>query len=281
MTTELVVERHDDVVWLRINRPAVYNALNAEVLRGLEDTIAAVQEDPSARAVVISGEGGKAFSAGADLDQFDQMTADQALETLRLGQRVFRSVELSSTPVIAAVDGVALGGGFELVLACTFPVLSTRVSLGLPEGRLGLMPGYGGTQRLTRVVGSPVATHLMLTGERLGATRAYELGLTPVEPVVPERLVEVAFETARRLVASGPLATAAILQAVEHTRPGGWQQGLDAEAMLAALSIAREESTEGIAAFREKRPARFVSDDQAKRIDQVGATAPDPDPAHG
>ena len=152
---------------------------------------------------------------------------------------------------------MALGGGFELVLACTVSVLSTAAKLGLPESGLGLIPGYGGTQRLPRLIGRSAAAYLMLTGSRLDADRAYQLGLTPVPPVEPEHLLPTATELAETIAAQGPRAVRAILRALVVGGDAPLDAGLGIETGLAALALAGTESTEGIAAFHERRPARF------------------------
>ena len=151
----------------------------------------------------------------------------------------------------------ALGGGFELILASTIPVLSTKAALGLPESSLGLIPGYGGTQRLPRAVGEKVAAHLMLTGTRLSAERAYQLGLTPLAPVAPEELLATATGLAEAVAAQGPRAVRAILNALGAAR-NGLDAGLAVETGLAALAVAGDESTEGINAFLQRRPPVFA-----------------------
>jgi enoyl-CoA hydratase len=242
-------------VW--INRPEMHNALNAAVLAGIRDAVAAASSDPAVRAVVLTGTGEKAFSAGADLKELAGMSSDRAHEVLRSGQEVMRALERAQIPVVAAVNGVALGGGFELVLASTIPVLSEQASLGLPESGLGLIPGYGGTQRLPRAIGAAAAAYLMLTGSRLDAERAFALGLTPVPPVPSAEVFEAASELARRIAAQGPLAVRSILAAVRAGRDAGLDAGLAVETGLAALAVGGAESTEGIAAFLERRPATF------------------------
>lgn len=253
----VLVERTERVTTLTINRPEVFNALNAEVLQRLGEAVLAAAADPRVRAVIITGSGSKAFSAGADLRELQGMSAERAYESISAGQRVMREIEQAAIPVIAAVNGVALGGGLELLLACTFPVLSTGASLGLPESGLGLIPGYGGTQRLPRVLGRQVAAHLMLTGARLDAERAYQLGLTPVPPVAPEELGEAAGAIAATLAAQGPRAVRSILRAIEAGRDSTLNAGLQLEAGLAALAIGGGESSEGIGAFLERRPPSF------------------------
>ncbi|MEE3853044.1 enoyl-CoA hydratase-related protein [Gordonia sp. LSe1-13] len=251
-------ERTGAVTTVTIDRPDAFNALNAEVIEAIATAVRDAAAQPSVRAVVITGSGQKAFSAGADLKELDGLGPDDAHAVLDRGQRVFRAIEQAPVPVIAAVNGLALGGGFELILATTFPVLSTKAALGLPESGLGLIPGYGGTQRLPRAVGDRVAAHLMLTGARLDAPRAYELGLTPVPPVEPDELLPTAVAIAEKIAAQGPMAVRAILGAVESGRDATLDAGLGIETGLAALAVAGEESTEGVAAFLERRPAKFA-----------------------
>ncbi|PBI91929.1 2,3-dehydroadipyl-CoA hydratase [Rhodococcus erythropolis] len=257
--SELLTERSGAVVRLTINRPEVFNALNTKVIDALVAAVTDAAQDPTVRAVVLTGSGEKAFSAGADLKELAGMGADRAREVMTSGQRAFRVLEKLPIPVIAAVNGIALGGGFELVLAATLPVLATNAALGLPESGLGLIPGYGGTQRLPQAVGQRVAAHLMLTGTRLDANRAYVLGLTPVPPIAPEELLTTATGIAELIAAQGPVAVRAILHALEVGRDAPLDAGLAVETGLAALAIAGEESSEGIGAFLERRPAKFAN----------------------
>lgn len=256
--SELRIEQDGPVLLMTIDREHAHNALNAGVIQGIRDGIAAASADPNIRAVVITGAGQKAFCAGADLRELEGISAEDAYRTLHAGQQAFRTVETSGIPVITAVNGLALGGGFELILASTFPILSTRASLGLPEASLGLIPGYGGTQRLPRAVGTATAAHLMLTGARLKADRAYQLGLTPLEPVEPEILLQTAMEAANKVAAQGPGAVRSILQSLDFSRDTPLDAGLHLETGLAALAAAGSESREGISAFFEKRPADFT-----------------------
>lgn len=259
----VLVEHRQHVTTLSLNRPEAFNALNAEVLGALRDQVLAAAADAATRAVVITGRGEKAFSAGADLKELQGMDSDRAHEIMRRGQEVMREIERAAIPIIAAVNGVALGGGLELVLACTFPVLSTRASLGLPESGLGLIPGYGGTQRLPRAVGPQVAAHLMLTGSRLDAERAHQLGLTPVPPVAPEALMATATAVANKVAAQGPTAVRSILTALEAGRDASLDAGLRLETGLAALAVGGAESSEGIDAFLERRTPAFTDPETA------------------
>lgn len=257
MTSELRVTQARAVVTLTIDRPAASNALNAAVLDALRSVVDRCAADRTVRVLVLTGSGEKAFSAGADLKELAGLDAEAAHRVLSAGQSVMRELERAPIPVVAAVNGVALGGGFELVLAATIPVLSTTASLGLPESGLGLMPGYGGTQRLPRAVGARVAAQVMLTGARISADRAYELGLTPVEPVPPTSLMATAHELAERIAAQGPRAVRSILRALDEGRDSDLETGLALETELASKAIASIESAEGVAAFLERRTPAF------------------------
>ena len=219
------------------------------------------------RAIVLTGSGTRSFCAGADLDELGGLRADQAHDLLSAGQAVISRVERSPVPVIAAVNGVALGGGFELALACTFPILAQTAELGLPETGLGLIPGYGGTQRLARRVGSSVAAYMIVTGERITADRAYALGLTPIAPVPSDHLQEAARELALRICARGPRAIRAALLAVRHGSDGPLDAGLALESALAGVVTAGEEAAEGIEAFKARRTPSFggADDDRGGR----------------
>ncbi|MEU6137494.1 enoyl-CoA hydratase/isomerase family protein [Nocardioides sp. NPDC047086] len=255
----LLRERDGSVLTLRIDRPEAYNALNREVLDGIRAGVDEAAKDSGIRVIVVTASGEKAFSAGADLKELATMGPDEAHRTMAYGQEVMRHLERTPVPVIAAVNALALGGGFELALAATFPVLADRAQLGLPESGLGLIPGYGGTQRLPRAVGPRIAAHLMITGARLSAERAFDLGLTPVPPVPQAELAKTVASLAETVAAQGPSAVKSILQAMDLGRDTPLDGGLRAETGLAALAIAGDESTEGISAFLERRPAQFIN----------------------
>lgn len=251
------VERRSAVATVRINRPRVHNALNAAVLRELGDEIDRLAGSGTTRAIVLTGTGEKAFSAGADLDELTGLTAQDAAPLLRSGQAVLRSIERCRVPVIAAVNGLALGGGFELVLACSFAVVSANAQFGLPESGLGLIPGYGGTQRLARIVGPAVARHMMLTGNRISAERAHQLGIAVLPPVGPGELPQLAWDLATAISERGPGACRAILEAVDAGLDSALDYGLALETTLAAMAVGSAESAEGIAAFKQKRSPDF------------------------
>lgn len=251
----VVVERDGAIAVVRIDRPERHNALDADVLRRLHAAVTDLRGD--ARAIVLTGTGRRAFSAGADLDELVGLSAADAEPVLRAGQAVLRGIERSPAPVIAAVNGLALGGGFELVLACSFAVASTEAAFALPESGLGLVPGYGGTQRLARITGPAAARHVMLAGHRLDAPRAYELGVVVLPPVHPDALLPLAVEQARKIAGMGPRAVRAIVDAVDAGLDSPLDDALALETRLAADAVGGSESDEGVRAFKEKRRPSF------------------------
>ena len=257
---EVLVDREGAVAVLTINRPTVLNALNSRVLALLRQQVIALATDASVRAVVLKGAGEKAFSAGADIDELAGRDAAQAHRLLLSGQDLMRQVELSAKPVVAAVQGWALGGGFELALSCSFIIASTQARFGLPEVGLGLMPGYGGTQRLPRAIGRQNALRFTLTGKPVDAQRAYELGILSEPPVAPADLHQVALETATIIASNGPGAVQLILEASRAAeQPAG---ALAHEAALGGIALGSAEGKEGIAAFLGKRPPNFEGSDE-------------------
>lgn len=254
---DLNIRRDGAVTVLEIDRPAALNALNGRVIADLRDAVVGASVDPAVRAVVLTGSGTRAFSAGADLEELAGLDRSAATAVMERGQQAFRDIEAAGVPVIAAVNGLALGGGFELALACTLVLTSENASFGLPEAKLGLIPGYGGTQRLAPVIGGPTAAYLMLTGERLGAQRGYELGLSPLPPFAPEELVGRALGVAHGIAANGPEAVRSIVGLLGHVGSAARREALAAETAAAVDAIVGAESSEGIAAFRERRVATF------------------------
>ncbi|HEY6749713.1 MAG TPA: enoyl-CoA hydratase/isomerase family protein, partial [Rubrobacteraceae bacterium] len=200
----LTTEQRGHVRYLTLNRPDVLNALNARVFASLRTELASVASDRGTRVLVITGAGDRAFSSGADLDELMGLDPVDTRALLEQGQRVLRDLETLGTPVIAAVNGYALGGGFELALACPLVVGAERAQFGLPEVGLGLMPGYGGTQRLPRIVGPQVALRMMLTGQRVDAARAHELGILSQPPVEDGQLLEVVGDLANEIASRSP-----------------------------------------------------------------------------
>lgn len=250
----LLVEKSDVFAVVTLNRPKVLNALHAALFAELDDAFRGLQQDAAMRAVILTGAGDKAFAAGADIAELERMTAAEGHQLSRRGQAVLRTIETLGKPVIAAIQGFALGGGCELAMACTLRIASERARLGQPEVKLGLLPGYGGTQRLPRLVGKGAALKLLLTGDMVGAEEAFRLGL--VDEVVPaEALMPRAEALARAIAQQAPIAIAACLQAVESGYDLPLESALELEASLFGLACATEDKAEGTRAFLEKRPA--------------------------
>jgi enoyl-CoA hydratase len=240
-----------------LNRPQAMNALNAQVFNELERAVTILAADPTIRVILLTGVGEKAFAAGADIKELAQ-TDDAAGERLALrGQAVFALVESCGKPVIACINGFALGGGCELALACTLRIASENARLGQPEVKLGLIPGYGGTQRLPRLVGPAAALRLILTAEILPAVEALRIGL--VDEVVPAAaLLESGRALALKIAAQAPLAVAASMEAVREGADLPLAEALALEARIFGRLSGSADKHEGVAAFLEKRPATFV-----------------------
>jgi enoyl-CoA hydratase len=252
----LLVEQRGPVTILMINRPAVLNALNRETLGEIEDCARKFVADPAQGALIITGSGDKSFISGADINELAVLDARGAEDISRFGQRVMEVLEQSPKPVIAAVNGYAFGGGCELALACHFRFASDNAVMGLPEVSLGIIPGYGGTQRLPRLVGQGRALELMLTGRRVKAEEAERIGM--VNRVVPrEQLLEETEKMALAVLKNGPLAVAAVIEAVNRGLQIGLQDALRLESGLFGILAASEDTHEGLKAFLEKRPAKF------------------------
>jgi enoyl-CoA hydratase len=248
----LLLEKADGFAVVTLNRPKVLNALNAALFAELDDAFRALASDDTVRAVILTGAGEKAFAAGADIGELAQVTAAEGHALAARGQSVLRRLETLGKPVIAAINGFALGGGCELAMACTLRIASERARMGQPEVKLGLLPGYGGTQRLPRLVGKSAALKLMLTGDMVGAEEAFRIGL--VDEVVPaEALLPRAEALARLIAQQAPLAVAACLQAVDSGYDLPLTLALELEASLFGLACATDDKAEGTRAFLEKR----------------------------
>lgn len=254
MNTEtLLCDITDQVATVTLNRPDVLNALNAQVFEDLKSLFTALAKDAGARIILITGAGEKAFAAGADIGELEKTDRVSGRALSRRGGAIFRQIETCGKPVIGLINGFALGGGCELALACTMRIASDAAKLGQPEVKLGLIPGYGGTQRLPRLIGKSAALKLLLTGQIIGATEALRIGL--VDEIVPaDRLMERGQELARSILAMAPLAVAACLEAVQK----GSDRGLDAALRLETTAFGRlcgtADKAEGTRAFLEKRP---------------------------
>jgi enoyl-CoA hydratase len=250
------VERDAAVAVVTISRPTVLNALSAQTLDELRRTVLSIRHDAAVRAVVITGAGEKAFVAGADIGELAEQTAIAARDHAIRGQHVFDLIETLGKPVIAAINGFALGGGCELAMACTLRLASENARLGQPEINLGLIPGYGGTQRLARLIGAGAALDLLLTGRQVTAEEALRLGL--VNRVVPAaELLKDARALATQLAGKPPIALRAILDAVHKGLRMPLAEALAHEAALFGLVFSTDDMREGTRAFLEKRPPKF------------------------
>lgn len=257
MAEDILLSNTDGaVLTLTINRPDKLNALNKSILDALDDAIEAAAKDDSVRVIVLRGAGDKAFVAGADISEFSGYRPADAARMSARGQRLFRRIETLGKPVIAVLDGFALGGGLELAMACTLRLASTEAKLGQPEINLGLIPGYGGTQRLARLAGRGAALDLCLTGEMIDAGRARELGI--VNRVhEPGELDEAVARLAGRLSKGPPEAMRAIIEAVHVGADCAMEAALEYETRQFALCFATEDMREGVDAFLDKRKPEF------------------------
>jgi enoyl-CoA hydratase len=246
----------DRIATITLNRPDKLNALNRVTITELGTAIAEARTDPTVGGIILTG-AGRAFAAGADISEIKGLSAIEAQATSERGQLVFRSIETSPKPVIAAVNGFSLGGGCELAMACHIRIASESAKFGQPEVKLGLAPGYGGTQRLPRLVGAGRALHLLLTGETIDAAEALRIGL--VTRVVPnEELQSVARTLMTQILANGPLALALTIDAVHRGLGMSLETGLTLESSYFGVLAASADAVEGTGAFLEKRAAKFV-----------------------
>lgn len=254
--TPVTVNDRGAVRLITVNRPDKLNALNRETLLALDEAFRQAGEAESVRVVVLTGAGPKAFVAGADIARMHGMDAQQGRAFSRLGQQVMDRIEQLSKPVIAMVNGYALGGGMELAMACHLRVAATSAKLGQPEINLGLIPGFGGTQRLLRLAGRGAALELCLLGAPIRAERAYQLGLVN-RVVADEALEEETFKLAEQLADSAPLALRGVLESVLAAGECPLEQGLAFEHTQFGLLFASEDAQEGTGAFLERRKPQF------------------------
>jgi enoyl-CoA hydratase len=253
----VLVDTADRIGTLTINRPDKLNALNAGVMGALDRALDAAREDAGVGVVIVTGAGEKSFVAGADIGELAKLTPVDGREHARKGQAVVAKLESLGKPVIAAVNGYALGAGCELALACTIRIASENARFGQPEVKLGILPGYGGSQRLARLVGTGRAMQLCLTAEQIDAAEAWRIGL--VNRVVPAgQAVAAAREMAKAILANGPVACRYVLDAIQRGLQMPLSEGLVLEATLFGLCAATSDMKEGMTAFLEKRPARFT-----------------------
>jgi enoyl-CoA hydratase len=252
----LLVDTRDHITFVTINRPDKLNALDDRTVEELDAAFAAIGADPQARGVVLTGAGEKAFVAGADIAELSTQSPVDGRERSLRGQRTLDRIERLGKPVVAAVNGFALGGGCELAMACHVRVASENAKLGTPEVKLGLMCGYAGTQRLPRLVGKGRALEMLLTGEMVDATEALRIGL--VNRVVPrEKLLAESEGLLKKMLANGPVSLRFTLDAVNDGLEMGFDEAQRQEATLFGLICTTDDMKEGTKAFLEKRPARF------------------------
>jgi len=257
MTFEnLLLEKKNAIAYVTVNRPKVLNALNMATMEDLRAAFTDIKNDKAIRAVIMTGSGEKAFIAGADIGELAKNDAVTAKEYTHRGQSVLDLIENLGKPVIACINGFALGGGCEIALACTMRLASESAKLGQPEVKLGIIPGYGGTQRLPRLVGKGVAMQLVLSGEIISAQEALRIGLVN-EVVAAAELIPRAEAIAQKIIANAPLAVQYAMEAVNHGMDMTLAEGLYLEATLFGLICATEDKQEGTTAFLEKRPAQF------------------------
>jgi enoyl-CoA hydratase len=255
--TTLSFESRDRVATITVNRPDKLNALNDETIAELGEAFELVERRDDIGGVLLTGAGNKAFVAGADIAELAKQGPLDGRARARRGQAVFSRIEQSGKPVIAAINGFALGGGCELAMACHIRIASDNARMGLPEVKLGIGPGYGGTQRLPRLVGKGRALELILTGEMIDAAEAYRIGL--VDKVVPQpELIPEAERMLRLILERGPIAVALSIAAVNRGLDGTLEEGMALEADHFGLLAGTEDAREGMAAFLEKRAPKFT-----------------------
>jgi enoyl-CoA hydratase len=252
----IVTEISEGIFTVTLSRPKALNALDRATLEELDKAVGEAEDNGGAKALIITGAGEKAFVAGADIAEMSKFTALEGREFSMLGQRVFSHIENSDKPVIAAVNGYALGGGSELALCCDIRIASENARFGQPEANLGIMLGFGGTQRLPRLVGSGMAKYIILTGEMVSAAEALRIGL--VEEVVPSgRLIERAREIAKAIIKKAPIAVRIAKRAINLSGNVDLASGMSYEAEAFATTFATSDRIEGMSAFLEKREPFF------------------------
>jgi len=246
------IKKEQTTTWITLNRPNKLNAINSTMLEELSEALDTIEKDTNVRCIIITGEGEKAFSAGADITELQKLTHETAAEFSRKGQQVFSQVEALSKPVVAAINGYALGGGLELALACDFTLASDHAELGFPEMKLGIIPGWGGTQRLAKIVGVAEAKRLIMLGDRVKAEEALKMGL--VDKVVPQNKLKTEAEAlAQRLCECPPAALKYAKHAINSGTQGSLEYGLKKETEFFALLFSTKDTKERIEAFGSQR----------------------------
>ncbi|MFQ5738599.1 MAG: enoyl-CoA hydratase-related protein [Acidobacteriota bacterium] len=256
MFDNLKLEIEEGIALLTVNRPETLNALNRETMKELEAAFAQLREDAAAGAVIVTGEGPKSFVAGADIKELEALDAAAGKKLSAQGQAIFRAIETFPKLVIAAVNGYCLGGGCELALACHLRIASETAVFGQPEVQLGLVPGYGGTQRLGRLVGKGLALEMILCGQMVDAGRALRMGLVN-RVVEPAQLMNESRAVASRILQNGPLAVQYSIEAIDRGLQMPLEEGLSLESTLFGLACASQDMKEGTRAFLEKRNPQF------------------------
>jgi enoyl-CoA hydratase len=252
----LLFEIRDGIGFITFNRPKVLNALNQKTMAELDHVLSAVRDDNEARVVILTGAGEKSFVAGADIGDLAVQTPVSGKETALFGQSVLHRLETLGKPSIAAINGFALGGGCEVALACSIRLASKTAKFGQPEVKLGIMPGYGGSQRMARLCGKGMAHELCLTGEMISAEEALRIGLVN-HIYEPAELLPAAESLAKKIIANAPLSVKFTMEAIERGSEMPLAEGQFLEATLFGLCAATEDMREGTRAFLEKRPAKF------------------------
>src|SRR5437879_1394923 len=252
----ILYEKKDGIAYVTFHRPKVLNALNRKTVEELHHALLDARDDASVRVLILTGAGDKSFVAGADIGELAVQTPIKGKEFSLYGQSVFHLLETMGKPSICAINGFALGGGCELARSCTIRIASKTAKLGQPEVKLGILPGYGGTQRLARLCGKGVAHELCLTGEMVTAEEALRIGL--VNHIhEPAELLPAAEAMAKKIMANAPLAVKYAMEAIERGVEAPQEEGLFLEATLFGVSCSTEDMREGTKAFLEKRPAQF------------------------
>ncbi len=255
--SNILLEKKNAIAYVTVNRPKVLNALNMATMEELRAAFHDIKNDDGVRVVILTGSGEKAFVAGADISELATQDAVTGKKYALRGQSVLNLIENLGKPVIACVNGFALGGGCELALACTMRLASDNAKLGQPEVKLGIIPGYGGSQRLPRLVGKGLAMQIVLAGEMITAQEAHRIGLVN-EVTAAAELIPRAEAIAAKIMANGPLAVQYAMEAVNKGMEMTLSEGMFVEAALFGVCCATEDKKEGTAAFLEKRPARFA-----------------------
>jgi enoyl-CoA hydratase/carnithine racemase len=252
----VIYDKKGSIAYVTLNRPKVLNALNKATINELRAAFEDARDDSSIRGVILTGAGEKAFAAGADIAEVAKDTAVEAEEATRRGQALTDLIENLGKPVIAAVNGFALGGGCELAIACTTRIIAESAKFGQPEVKLGVMPGYGGTQRLPRLVGRGRALRLILSGDIIDAAEAYRIGLA--DELVPDtQVIERAETVLKKIIVNAPLSLKYALEAVNKGLETSVAEGLLIEASLFAVCASTDDKKEGTSAFLEKRAPKF------------------------